>query len=271
VEIARGCPHHCTFCWVGHNCRDFLARPAARVLEMCREAREITGCASVGLISSAVGAHPEINDICAGLLEEGFKVSYSSLRIEEVNEAMLKALVRSGQRGATLAPEAGSERLRRLLGKRISDEEILNAVEHTQRAGLTDLKLYYMTGLPQETERDADRIVELTDAVRRVMLSHGRERGRLGALSVNLGIYTPKPNTPLGRLETPSQSETRKRAARVTRGLSALPNVRVSTDSADLAAAQRFLSNRSFESAALVYRVWRDGGKWRGKVKAMLR
>ena len=263
VEIARGCPHFCTFCWVGHNCREFLPRPAESVMALCDAAREETGCSSVGLIAAAVGAHPEIDLICESLLTKGYNISFSSLRAEDIRPSMIDALVRCGQRSITLAPETGDEGLRRLLGKNISDDVFLHVVEQTQRAGLSDLKLYFMTGLPRESEEEADRIVTLTDAVRRIMQTYGRERGRLGELSVNLGIYVTKPNTPLARLETPSLATVRKRAGRVARALSALPNVHVGPLSLDMSAAQRLMSMGGLASAEQLYRVWREGGNWR--------
>ena len=271
VEIARGCPHFCAYCWVGHNTRKFAPRPAANVLALLDEAREITRCDSAGLVASAVGAHPEIDAICEGLLSRGMQVSYSSLRAEETTPLMLEALVRSGQRGLTLAPEAGDEPLRRAIGKSLSDAGFLEAIERSQRAGLTDLKLYFMTGLPGETEEAADAIVSFTDAARRILLGFGRERGHLGELSVNLGIYVPKPNTPLARLETPPLSVVRRRVGRLTRALSALPNVRVASEGADLSAAQRLLSRGGLESALLLHEMWRSGGDWRPVIRRAAR
>ena len=271
VEIARGCPHFCAYCWVGHNTRKFAPRPAANVLALLDEAREITRCDSAGLISSAVGAHPEIDAICEGLLSRGMQVSYSSLRAEETTPLMLEALVRSGQRGLTLAPEAGDEPLRRTIGKSLNDAGFLQAIERSQRAGLSDLKLYFMTGLPGETEEAADAIVSFTDAARRILLGFGRERGHLGELSVNLGIYVPKPNTPLARRETPPLTVVRKRVARLTRALSALPNVRVASEGADLSAAQRLLSCGGLESALLLHEIWRSGGDWRPVIRRAAR
>ena len=271
VEIARGCPHFCAYCWIGHNTRKFAPRPASNVLALLDEAREITRCAGAGLVASAVGAHPEIDAICEGLLSRGMQVSYSSLRAEETTPLMLEALVRSGQRGLTLAPEAGDEPLRRTIGKPLNDAGFLEAIERSQRAGLTDLKLYFMTGLPGETEEAADAIVSFTDAARRILLGFGRERGHLGELSVNLGIYVPKPNTPLARRETPPLSVVRKRVGRLTRALSALPNVRVASEGVDLSAAQRLLSRGGLESALLLHEMWRSGGDWRPVIRRAAR
>lgn len=271
VEIARGCPHHCTFCWVGHNCRPFFPRPASSILALCEAACEETACESLGLVSAAVAAHPEIDAICESLLSKGKRLSFSSLRAEDIRPSILDALVRSGQRGITLAPETGDEQLRRLLGKMLPDDQFLNVVEATQNAGLTDVKLYFMTGLPKETEEDADRIVTLTDRVRHIMQAHGRARGRLGELSVNLGIYVPKRGTPLAQLETPPFGVVRSRARRLARALAALPNVRVAPLSPDLSAAQRLMSLGGLDSAAKLLQVWKTGGNWRPIVRDYLR
>jgi radical SAM superfamily enzyme YgiQ (UPF0313 family) len=271
VEIARGCPHHCTFCWLGHNCREFLPRSAASVIAMCDEPCAAAGCESVGLISAAVASHPEIDAICEGMLARGRQISFASLRAEEIRPSILEALVRSGQRSLTLAPEAGDERLRRLLGKQMTDDAFAETVDRTQRAGLADLKLYFMTGLPTETEPEALRIVSFVDRIRRVMLSHGRARGRLGALSVNLGVYVPKPNTPLARMATPDFAGVRRRVKRVMEGLAALPNVRAALASVDLAAAQRLLSMGGFETAVFLLKAHRSGGQWRSLVRRRMR
>jgi len=271
AEIARGCPYRCTFCWLGHNCRDFVPRPADLVLSMCEEACAITHCRSVGLISAAVGAHPQIDAICEGLLARGVQVSFSSLRAEEIRPSMVEALVRSGQRGLTLAPETGGERLRRMAGKSLSNEALLDVVDRAQRAGLEDFKLYFMVGLPTETDAEADEIVSLADGVRRVMRAHARSGGRTGELAINLGVYVPKPNTPLARIETPPLAVVRRRMRRVVQCLAALPNVRVAPESVDLAGAQRLLSMGGLETASLLLSVWQSGGNWRPVVRRAAR
>ena len=262
VEIARGCPNHCTFCWMGRNSPPFEPHPASLLLETIESACERMDCPDVGLVASAVGAHPEIETLCEALLARGKRVSFSSLRAEETTPALFEALARSGQRGLTLAPETGDIPLRRTLGKSLDDAGFFHVIENSQRAGLEDLKLYFMTGLPGETEEQADRMVAFTDQARQILLAFGRERGRLGQLSVNLGIYVPKPNTPLARRECPPAGVVRARVARLARALAALPNVRVAAPSVPLAAAQEELAQGGFEAAAFLYEAWR-AGNWR--------
>lgn len=271
IEISRGCAHRCAFCWIGHHAGRFAPWPADAVLAACDAARALTRCDSVGLISSAVGAHPEIGRICEGLLTRGCSVSFSSLRAEDVTPLMLETLVRSGQRGLTLAPETADPVLRRALGKPLDDDGYLAAIERAQAAGLEDLKLYFMIGLPGETEEAADRIVPFCDAARHILLAHGRPRGHLGTLAVNLEIYVPKPGTPLAGRERPDRAAVRRRAARLTRALGALPNVRVAAPSADLAHVQEILSNGREDAVALLEAALAAGGNWRTALQALKR
>lgn len=271
AELSRGCAHRCAFCWVGHNCRDHAPRAAGEILAQCEEAFGRTGCDSVGLIAACVGAHPEIDFICEELLRRERRISFSSLRAEELRPVMLEALARSGQRGLTLAPEVGGEARRRRLAKAVGDDAFLDAVDRSQVAGLPDVKLYFMTGLPDETDEDALDIVEFTDRIRRVMLSRGRERGSLGALSVNLGVFVPKPGAPLGWRGTPDWAVVRKRVGVLTKRLARLPNTRVAAPSVDLAVAQHVLSNGGFESAAFLLEVFKDQGNWRPAARARAR
>ncbi len=271
AEIARGCPHHCTFCWLGQNCRAFCPRPAAEIIAQCEAAFEQTDCDSVGLISAAVGAHPEIESICEQLLHQDRKISFSSLRVEEIRPIMLDALVRSGQRGLTLAPETGSVRLRRRLAKAIEDEVFFTAIRRAQEAGLMEIKLYFMVGLPEEEDEDIAAIPAFIKNAHRIMLEYGRPRGQLGILGVNLGIYVPKPNTPLSQSSRPSWNQIRKRAAKVSRILAAMPNVQVNAPSMDQAVAQYILSNGGFESAVFLRRVWQEKGHWRSITRPLIR
>lgn len=271
IEIARGCPHRCPFCWMGCRSRPAVVQPADALLALAAEACERTGCADLGLIASAVGAHPEIDRLCEGLLARGHGLSFSSLRAEELRPSLIDALVRSGQRGLTLAPETGSEALRRRIGKNLSDAALIEAVEAAQQAGLDDLKLYFMLGLPGEEDDDARAIADLADRTRQVMLRHGRARGKLGTLSVNLGIYVPKPGTPLARRPRPDVESLRRRLGETTRLLRALPNTRVAATGMEEAAAQDALANGGLEAADLVYGMWRTGKRWRSAAKRYAR
>jgi radical SAM superfamily enzyme YgiQ (UPF0313 family) len=258
VEIARGCLHFCAYCWLGWNCRPFSARPVTELLSMIDDAARQTDCNSVGLVSAAVGAHPEIDVLLEGLFARDTKISFSSIRAEELSPLMVQALIRSGQRGVTLAPESGNVRLRKSLGKSLEDSVFWEAIERAQEAGLADLKLYFMTGLPGETDEDAESIAAFVRQARELLLKAGRPRGRLGTLSVNLGIFVPKPGTPFSKREILPLREVKKRTAKITKQLAAIPNVRVAAPSVPQSQAEDALSNGGLATARLVYQVWKE-------------
>lgn len=261
VDLARGCPHHCTFCWIGHNSPPYRARSIDRIFEAVEPWAKLTD--RFGLVSSAVGAHPEIDEVCRWMTRKNLRVSYSSLRVEEVTQTMLETLVAGGQKAITLAPEAGNQRVRRLLGKRISDEQILDVAERAMSLGVENLKLYYMMGIPSETEEESMDIVHFSEQVRQVMLRWGKARGRMGSLSLNLGVFVPKPNLPLNHIEPMPLKRVKARMKKVVKALNKIPNSRVMVSSPDLAFAQSVLSMGGLEASLYLKNVTANGLNWR--------
>ena len=261
VDLGRGCPHHCTFCWIGHNTPPFRARNVDTIFRAIESWSPLTD--RIGLVASAVGAHPQIDEICRWIMRRGLRVSYSSLRVEEVTPTMLEALAQGGQKTMTIAPEAGGHRLRRLLGKTITDDQIIEVVERALSLGTENIKLYTMIGIPSETEEEVMELVEFSERVRRTMLKWARPKGRLGYLGINLGIFVPKPNLPLNRIEPIAPAEVKRRLRKVVRALKRIPNTRVAVSSPDLAAAQTVLSMGGIEASRYLGLVRTHGGDWR--------
>ncbi len=261
IDLGRGCPHHCTFCWIGHNSPPYRARSLESIFHAIEAWMPMTK--KFGLVSSAVGAHPEIDEICRWMMERDLQVSYSSLRVEEVTPTMLEALCKGGGRTITIAPEAGNTRVRRLLGKRITDDQILEVVERALSLGTENIKLYYMIGIPSETDEEALDIVRFSQRIREVMLRHGRPRGRMGYLGFNLGVFVPKPNIPLNHIEPVPLHEVKKRLKKVVRELKKIPNSRLAVSSPDLAVAQSVLSVGGIEASRYLEIVRSLGGDWR--------
>ena len=158
----RGCANLCRFCWAGYNYLPVRAFPADRILELARAARAHS--AKAGLVSIALCDHPEIERILAGLLEMGYSISPASLRLDDLTEPIVRLLHESGERSITIAPETGSDRLRRVINKTVTNDEILAATELIFANGIENLKLYYMIGLPTETDDDLVAIRDLTVA-----------------------------------------------------------------------------------------------------------
>lgn len=216
VEMSRGCPEKCRYCWVSYNYGRLRCYPTSAILDRVRRLGEITD--RIGFVATAVGDHPELPRILAECRELGLDVALSSLRIPAMVPEVLDPLARSGARSVTIAPETGSEALRARLNKPISNRRILEAAETAQACGIPDLKMYFIIGLPGETDGDLEAIAELLRGTRRIMLRHGRDRGRMGTLHAGCSILVPKPYTPYSKEPMISRSEARRRL-RLVEGL----------------------------------------------------
>ncbi|MEO8078525.1 MAG: radical SAM protein, partial [Acidobacteriota bacterium] len=193
IEVVRGCANLCRFCWAGYNYLPVRAFPADRILELAANAKQYSSKA--GLVSIALCDHPEIERILTGLLDLGYSISPASLRLDDLTEPIVRLLRKSGERSITIAPETGSDRLRRVINKTVTNQEILAATELIFANEIDNLKLYYMIGLPTETEDDLVAIRDLTVQMREIMLKHGRPRGRLGRIVGSVNPLIPKPGT----------------------------------------------------------------------------
>src|SRR6187549_3610691 len=178
VEVVRGCANLCRFCWAGYNYLPVRAFPTDRILALAEAARP--HASRVGLVSIALCDHPDIERILTRLLEMGYAISPASLRLDDLTPTLLNLLRASGERTVTIAPEVGSDRLRRVVNKTVTNDEILEATELIFAAGMENLKLYYMIGLPTETEDDLVAIRDLSEQLRGLLLAHARPKGRIG-------------------------------------------------------------------------------------------
>src|SRR3954464_3207020 len=193
IEVVRGCANLCRFCWAGYNYLPVRAFPADRILELAREARPHAN--RVGLVSIALCDHPDIERILSGLLEMGYQISPASLRLDDLTDPIVKMLVQSGEKSITIAPEAGSDRLRRVINKTVTTDEILDRADLIFRNGIENLKLYYMIGLPTETDEDLVAIRDLTLELRDRMMKYAKPRGTVGRIIGSVNPLIPKPGT----------------------------------------------------------------------------
>ena len=193
VEVVRGCANLCRFCWAGYNYLPVRSFPADRILELAREAR--VHASRAGLVSIALCDHPEIERILSGLLEMGYQISPASLRLDDLTDPIVKMLRESGEKSITIAPEAGSDRMRRVINKTVTNDEILDRADLIFRNGIENLKLYFMIGLPTETDEDLVGIRDLTVQLRDLMLKYARPRGHIGKIVGSVNPLIPKPGT----------------------------------------------------------------------------
>ena len=240
VEMSRGCPEKCRYCWVSYNYGRLRCYPAEAILERVRGLAEITD--RVGFVATAVGDHPELPHILQESRELGFNVALSSLRIPAMIPEVLQPLADSGARSVTIAPETGSNELRVSLKKPISNDRILEAVETAQACGITSLKMYFIIGLPGETDGDLEAIGGLLRDTREIMLRHGRPRGRMGTLHAGCSVLVPKPYTPYSKEPVLTKSEYRRRLALVEKQLRPIDNLKFDRPSYREALWQAILS-----------------------------
>ena len=193
VEVVRGCANLCRFCWAGYNYLPVRAFPTDRILQHAEAARRYAS--RVGLVSIALCDHPDIERILARLHEMGFAISPASLRLDDLTVPIVSLLQASGERTITIAPETGSDRLRRVINKTVTNDEILDRADLIFASGIENLKLYYMIGLPTETDDDLVAIRDLTLQIRDRMMKHARSRGQIGRIVGSVNPLIPKPGT----------------------------------------------------------------------------
>jgi radical SAM superfamily enzyme YgiQ (UPF0313 family) len=264
IEVVRGCANLCRFCWAGYNYLPVRAFPADRILELARQAR--TYSSKAGLVSIALCDHPQIQHILTSLLEMGYSISPASLRLDDLTPPIVDLLRRSGERSITIAPEAGSDRLRRVINKTVTNDEILHAAEVIFAGGIENLKLYYMIGLPTERDEDLEGIRDLTVQMREIMLRHGRARGRLGRIVGSVNPLIPKPGTAYQWLPMEDPAVTERKARKLRQLLSGLDNVYFTIKSERHSYYQALLSLGDRRVAPTIEAAERNGGNWRAAV-----
>jgi radical SAM superfamily enzyme YgiQ (UPF0313 family) len=264
IEVVRGCANLCRFCWAGYNYLPVRAFSADRILELAQAARP--HASKAGLVSIALCDHPEIERIMTGLHDMGYSISPASLRLDDLTAPFIDLLRRSGEKSITIAPEAGSDRLRRVINKTVTNEEILHAAELIFGGGMDNLKLYYMIGLPTERDEDLEGIRDLTVQMREIMLKHGRGRGRLGRIVGSVNPLIPKPGTAYQWLPMEDPAITEQKAKRLRQMLSGIDNVYFNIKSERHSYYQALLSLGDRRVAPAIEAAERNGGSWRAAV-----
>ncbi|RJX15999.1 radical SAM protein [Candidatus Bathyarchaeota archaeon] len=191
VEVVRGCPRNCRFCLISHIASPVRNRSLKKLKEIIVEGVKYTGVSKVTLIGAGIAYYPKLKELCEYVVEElKLKISVSALAVDFVDKKLFECLVKGGEKTVTLAPEAGCEKLRKTIGKPFSNRKVVEVSKMALEAGVKNLKLYFIVGLPNEKDEDLESIVRLSKQI--ADLGFGKDSVRL---SVNPLI--PKPHTPL--------------------------------------------------------------------------
>ena len=265
IEISRGCSQGCRFCWAGFNYWPPRVVPARDVLAKAAAWRAKTD--KIGLVSTAVCDHPEISEILSGLREMDYKISVSSLRLDQIEDELLDALVASGDQQIAVAPETGSDRLRKVINKNLTNDEIVDICGAVFDRGMLTVKLYLMAGLPTETDEDLEEMVVLVERIKDRMLEAGKRFGRAGKIIPALNGFVPKPNTPFQWEPICEERELKRRLKWLSKNMARIPNVEVRVMSARIAHEQALFSSGDRHTARVIEAMTRH----RGDLSAALR
>ncbi len=269
IEIARGCPHKCTFCYTGNYPLPYRVYELAQIQTTIDQNRQYTD--RFGLVSSAVGRHPQIEALCDYALSKGVRLSFSSLHVADIGPTILRTLAVSEQRTLTIAPESGDEALRRSLGKPIADEQIIQLIRKAIEQEIPSVKLYFLIGLPNESLKQCLSIISLVKQLHQHFTAASKRKMIIGTMSISVGIFIPKPGTPLSKDGMMGIRALRERIRLLHRELSRLSNVTLSMPSAHQAAAQTLLSLGGPIVSEFLLAALRHNGSWRTALREKTR
>ena len=261
LEVGKGCGRGCRFCLEGQIYRPVRHRSLETLRETIREIKKDSK--RVGLVGACVSDYPWIGGLMGVLAEEGLEVSISSIRADSLTEELVSSLRRGGHRTLTVAPEAGTERLRHVIRKDISDAQLYEACEMVRAHGIPNLKCYFMIGLPTETDEDIEAIPALATRLLERLRVPSPQGEPFGRLTLSISSFVPKPWTPFqwAAFDPVSRLETKLRAIKA--GVRRLYNVRVLHENPREAFLQALLARGDRRVADFLQQAARLEGDWR--------
>ena len=254
IEVARGCGRHCRFCMAGYCFRVPRVRPLEILKEGVDRAEKLGK--KVGLMGAAISDYPEVDELVTYIRSKDMRYSCASLRADSLTQAVVDGLADSGQKTITIAPETGSERLRRVINKGISEEHLKNAATLSAKSGIQHMRLYIMIGLPTETDEDIEAIVGLAERTQ----AHMAEVGCKGRLTLSINPFIPKPFTPFQWMAMDNQKTVEKKLQYIKKALQKNRRIEVLVESPKEAYIQGVLARGDRRLGAVIAACAADRG-----------
>ena len=260
AEVSRGCARRCLFCAAGHVCGPARFRNREGLEGVIREGLAAKG--RIGLLGTAVSDHPSLRDLCRSILDQGGTFSVGSLRTDRVTGETAALLAEAGVEMVSLAPEAGSQRLRDLIGKGLTEEVIFRAALALAGHGILNLRLYFMVGLPTEGEEDIEAIIDLAKRLRHAVIQDSRGKKKLRRLTLSVNQFIPKPATPFQWEPLADANLVRKRLRKITQALGREKSISVTHDLPKWNYVQALLSLGDRQVSQILVAVHQKSGNW---------
>ena len=260
VEVNRGCPRGCRFCAACFVYHPFRSRSLPTLESLAKE-----GLAEehrIGLAGTAVSDYPHLLPLCQNILSQQGRISLASLRIDAISDSLVQCLKEGKVQTVAVAPEAGSERLRKLLRKGYKEEEILRAIDILVENGISQMKCYFLIGLPSETDEDVKAILDLAKQIRHRILSH--RKGQKGQWKVVLSVnpFVPKPATPFQWVPLEEVSELKRKLKIIQRGIKGEKGMEMIHDLPKWAYVQALLSKGDRHVGKILMAAHQYEGDW---------
>lgn len=261
TETGRGCEMGCRFCVAGYIYRPVRKRSEEALTDTVQIGLE--NSAAIGFVGASVSSHKSIAKLAQSVAEQGGRAALSSIMSQKVSKMLSASISESEYKTVSLAPEAGTERLRRAAGKRVSNQQVLDAAAQMAEAGIRGFKLYFIVGLPTETDEDIDAIAHLAIEVRNKVVEISKPTGKLGSVSLSVNPFIPKASTPFQWEPMVDTKSLERKIERVRKLTAKVPNVELRFEPPKESYFQALLSRGDRRVSKLLYEMELRNENWK--------